>query len=387
VGFGVKRLDTSLTENEPPISWEYPEDEIPDEFDQYIDALNENGIAVNYLLHYWDKEGHENGEQLSTPRFQSQDQIQDFRAYVSDLVEHFGDRIQYYTIWTEPDYCGDDGIKCIETQDYINLAKEIIPIIKANAPQAKIGMAPYVLFFAREEVFKILSSDVIDDFDVIQWHGIYDVFPGNEFFGNYYYDYPTIIERMKATASDNGFNGEYWGTELTWCSQLNPDCLNPPRPWRILETGKQATKYTARFFVMQMGIETGVGWPTYGDISQGWMWPTIRNLNTTMAGARPTHIEMDINSPAENLASYAFALPNDDLLFALWTDGEAMIDDKGIETSLTIPNLTSDRIVGIDVLYGFEQELDFQIVNGKIYIERLMVKDYPTIIKIIDPTP
>jgi len=411
INMGIKRLDTCLNENEPPINWDFPEDEIPLEFDQFINGLIDNGIAVNYLLHFWDKEGHANKkvEGLRTPRFQTEDdeQIQDFLDYVRLVVGHFEGRVQYYTIWTEPDYCGDGGIKCIQTDDYIELADQTIDVIRDADPQAKVALAPYVLQFARDDVFTILRSDVIKKFDVIQWHGIYDIFPGNDYFGDYYYEYPTLIEEINQTASASGFQGEYWGTELTWCTQQFPNCLDPPRQWEILETGKQGAKYSARFFVIQLGMDVGVGWPSLGNIA-GWLWPTIRRLNTIMVGTRPTSLDVEINSTETNvsyapdgtwqppilegekmiefgnIASYAFTDPNGDKIFALWSDAAAVENDPGVNTCLIFRDLEAGKVVGLDVLYGFEQELVSEMTNGNTIVCNLLVKDYPTIIKFID---
>ena len=55
------------------------------------------------------------------------------------VVRHFKGRVQYYTIWSEPDYCGDSQIKCIETADYINLVRLTIPVIHDEDPQARVA--------------------------------------------------------------------------------------------------------------------------------------------------------------------------------------------------------------------------------------------------------
>jgi hypothetical protein len=383
---GVKRVDTSLNENEPPINWHISEDNIPPGYDRFIDGLNENGIAVNYMLHFWDKAGHASGKELSTPRFKTQEQVQDFLDYVRSVVGHFKGRVQYYTIWTEPDYCGDSQIKCIETDDYINLARQTIPVIRQEDPQAKLALAPYVLYFAREEVFTLLRSDVIPMFDVIQWHGIYDVTPNSEFYGNYYYEYPTIIEEIKQTASAHGFDGEYWGTELTWCSEEFPTCHAPDQPWRIQTTDKIAAKYDARGFVMQLGMDIGVGWGGLESTAAPWTYPTVRNLNTLMAGTRPITLPVEIESEATDIASYAFTLPNGDALFALWTNGAAVDDYPDVRASLAFPGLSALKVVGIDVLNGVEQELITEMENDTLFIRGLLVKDYPIMIRFTNPT-
>ena len=68
----------------------------------------------------------------------------------------------------------------------------------------------------------------------------------------------------------------------------------------------------------------------------------------------------------------------------MWTDGIAVDDDPGIETSLTIPGSSASQVVGIDVLHGLEQELITVAEDGNIIIPYLMIKDYPLLIRISD---
>jgi hypothetical protein len=380
---GAKRIESSVYEIEPPIDWSVPEYDVPPEFDQFVDSLNENGVAFDYILHYWDKAGHQSGKELSTPRFKTAEQVQDFLDYVRFVVGHFKGRVQYYTIWSEPDNCGPPQIKCVEPNDYINLARQTIPVIRQEDPQAKVALAPNVLFFDREYLFTVLRSDVVPMFDVVQWHGMYDVAPNIEFYGDYYYEYPSIVQEIKQTASAHGFLGEYWGTELTWCSEEFPGCHPSDQPWGIQETDKQAAKYYARGIVMHLGMDVGLGIGGFQTVAP-WSYPTIRNLNTVMAGTRPITLAVEIESEATNIVSYGFTLPDGDMLFALWTDGAAVDDDPGVTATLTFPDLSAQEVVGIDVLNGFEQELIAETDGGNLVIRNLLVKDYPIILRLVD---
>lgn len=384
--FGVKRVDMSLYELEPPIDWSTgSEFFISPTVDRFIDGLVDNGVAMNLILHFWDKADYAKGEELSTPRFKTEEQVQDFLDYVRFVVSHFKGRVQYYTIWSEPDYCGDGQIKCIEPPDYINLARQTIPVIREEDPQAKVVSAPNVLFFARDYLFTVLRSDVVRHFDVISWHPMYEAAPDIEFFGDYYYEYPLIIREIKQTASAHGFQGEYWGTELTWNSKeiCNfPLCKPPDQPWKIHDTDIQAAKYYARGIVMQLGLDVGVGMGGWTDHSP-WSSPTMRNLHTVMAGTRPISLAIEIESEATNIINYGFSLPNGDGLFALWTNGAAVDDNPGVRTTLTFSGMSAQKVVGIDVLNGFEQELIAEARNGNLVIRDLLVVDYPIILRLI----
>ena len=379
-GLGMKRVDTQLYEIEPPIDWSVPELNFPPEFDRLVDDLVENGVALNYMLLFWDKAGHALGEELPTPRFKTEPEIQDFIEYARLVVRHFKGRIQYYTIWNEPDACGGPINNCIEPLDYQNLAEQMIPVIREEDPQAKVVSGRNVLFFAQDQLFTLLSSDVVQLFDVISWHPLYDTAPNIAFQADYYYDYPSIIREIKDTASASGFQGEYWGSEMSWNSKETcPGCES-----EIQDTDVQVAKYYARGIVIQLGLDVGVGLAGSGtNPSSPVSYPTVRNMATVMAGTRPDSISVEIESAAANITSYGFTLPNGDRLFALWTDDAAVDDDPGTASTLTFSDLSAQRVVGIDVLNSFEQELITETENGNLVIRNLLVKDYPIILRLI----
>lgn len=392
---GLKRLDMQFGDGEPPIDWSLDEYALPQEFDGFVDSLAKNGIALNYMLHFWDTAGHAAGEELKTPRFQDEEQIQDFVDYVRFFVRYFKGRIPYYTIWSEPDYCGDGGIKCISPQDYIELAKRVIPVIRQEDPQAKVISAPYTFYNGRisPELFAFLTSDVVRQFDVISWHPIYDVTPNNEFYGSFYYEYPAIVRDIKQTASAHGFRGEYWATEITWRSKDTcdkyPECraylaadLRAPG---MAETDLQAAKYYARGIVLHHGMDVGVGLGGYHSDSP-WSYPTIRNLNTVMAGNKPLEILVEIECNSTHITSYGFSLSNGDRLFAVWNDNIAVDYDSGLPSTLTFPGTSAQKVIAIDVIHGFEQELVFEMVNGNLVIRNFLIKDYPIILRFVNET-
>lgn len=377
---GIKRLDTSIQQGEEPIFWERDEFDIFPEYDLFIDGLNRDGIAVNYLIHFWDKEGHRNGIELDTPRFRTEEQIQDFLDYVRFLVGHFKGRIQYYTIWSEPHNCGGSGIKCIEPLDYIELARRTIPVIHEEDPQAKVVTAPNVFPNDIEYLLTILRSDVAPMFDVVSWHGIYDVIPNSRVFGDYYHEYPSIIEEIKQTATENGFQGEFWGTDIGYCSMEYQPC-GIDHEQEKQETDKAVAKYLARLFVIQMGLDVGVGWESIQDISQPWSYPTLRNLNTILSETTPTELMVEIENEPPHTATYAFLLPDGKILVAVWSDGNLESDDyQGAPATLNIKNMSAQSVIGIDALYGYNQELITEEEGGSLLINNLLILDYPILI-------
>ena len=97
-----------------------------------------------------------------------------------------------------------------------------------------------------------------------------------------------------------------------------------------------------------------------------------------------THLGQIGDSPLGHSATPSVIgdAPEGGTLFALWTDGVASHDDPGVELTLTFPGLSAGKVVGADVLNGFEQELIVQTENGSLVIRDLLIKDYPIILRL-----
>ena len=130
-----------------------------------------------------------------------------------------------------------------------------------------------------------------------------------------------------------------------------------------------------------MDVGTGVGF-LHPDAP--WSTPTVRNLTTVMAGNKPLELAVEIKTDAANLMRFGFSLPNGDRLFALWTDGAAVDNDPGVPSTLTFPATSAQKVIGIDVLHGFEQELIIEMENGNLVIRNFLIKDYPIILRLSD---
>ena len=47
---------------------------------------------------------------------------------------------------------------------------------------------------------------------------------------------------------------------------------------------------------------------------------------------------------------------------------------------MTIAGVIAQKVVGIDVVYGLEQELITNVEDGNLVMENLLVKDYPILL-------
>jgi len=366
-----------------------PEFSIEPSHDDFINSLAENGVTIRYVLSFWDAEYAAQGGEVPSPRFKTEGEMERYLDFVRFIVRHFKDRIEYYEIWNEPTCVGK--IQHIEVGDYIKLVKRAVPVIRQEYPGAKIVVGgPHNLIEcdAQDYLFAILRSDVMPLVDVVSWHPMYGTSPEDRYHANgesiseYYYEYPYLVQEIKDVASAHGFEGEYVGDELNY---LVPEQVWPEdRFWFPAYSESKCAKYYARGIVMHLGMDVSVTTILPRETPQ--VFHTIQNLCTVMAGNRPIglaiEIEMDMESQATDIKGYSFSLPDGDKLVALWTDGVAVDDDPGVEATVTLSGLSAKKVMGIDVLNGFEQELVTGVEEGSLVIRGLLVKDYPTILRV-----
>lgn len=327
--------------------------------------MNEAGITILYNLLYFDKALQTGPGFL---RFRTEQEIQDYLDYASMVVTHFKGRIQYYEVWNEPDIM-NFGQQSIAVKDYINVIRRVVPVIRAADSRAKVmvaGGANLRDSQTQEYLMAVLKSDIMPLVDGIAIHPMYGSSPDYDGVRQYYYKYPTLIQKIKDTASSHGFTGEYFAEEMDWLTPLSTtECE------LCTYTPTVSAKYYARGIVINRGLDlyAGIGGPghdTYPEIVR-----VIQNLNTAVAGAESTEsLPIQIESEAINIRSYGFSLSNSDYLVALWTDSVAVDNDPGVSATLTFPAFSAQKVIGIDVLHGFEQELITETENGNLIILR-----------------
>jgi len=322
-------------------------------------------------LAFWDEEIE---PEECYARFRKEEEIQRYLDYIQWLVHNFKDRIQTYEMINEPRFeeCRPEfDQQNIELEDYIEVTRRTIQTARQELPEAKIvvGATPY----EGDYLMGILESDLMPLVDGVSWHPFFGQSP--EYEPQYYYDYPAIVQQIKDVASAYGFEGEYIADSIGW----SPDIPGLP----VSYSESVAAKYLARGIMMHLGMDiiTGVGGTEGWDEQQAEMRVT-RHLSTIMAGARAANLPLQIQTTLTNTVSYTLALPNDDYLVAVWSDGVAADYDPGVPATLTFPGLSDTTVTGIDVLQGYEQELIASEEDGNLVIRDLMVKDYPIILRL-----
>jgi len=382
LGFGLKRVRLSIN----GVSWDNVDTSTSDfnislALNDSFDKLIQNDVKITYVLSFWDKSNIVSSKELPCPRFQNQDEINRYLDFVRYVVSYFGDDIEYFEIWNEPNI--GSGEECcfqwIKVDDYLNLIRQVVPVIRQENSNVKIKIGSTT--HPREQeaynyLFDILNSDLMPLVDAICWHVGPCVSPAYEYWQEYYYNYSSIVEEIKTVASSHGFKGEYIADELTWWT---PEIVSPYEPWTYPEI--ITAKYYARGIIMHLGMNVTVGVSGISIVRNESSF-VIQNLCTLLAGAKPANLPVEIKSKATNIKNYSFYLPNNDLLIALWTDGAAVENDTGVNTTIIINGVESSKVIAIDVLEGYEQQLLSINDKGNLTIPNLLVRDYPLIIHI-----
>jgi hypothetical protein len=373
---GITRARIAVDGIEPQqIIWDLPEFTIHPLHEAVINRMVDNGLVITYVLMFWDKETYPNGEGAPCYRFQTEEEIDRFLDYVRFVVDHFRGRVQYYEIWNEPDiaeFCP----KSIDLEDYANLVQRTVPVIRETDPDVKIviGGVSNTRFGGYDYLVALLENpEIMPLVDVISFHPQYGASPEYAEYVEYYENYPLMVEKIKKMAESNGFKGEYHADELTYRTKEN---AMEDQPWTYSTIA--SNKYFLRSVVMHLGMDVDVG--------LGMPYFVTPRLCTVMNEAQPAKLNYLIeNTEGADVRAYAFSMPGDTYLLGLWTEGIVNDFNPGIEGSLHIKGIEVQRITVIDMLHGVEQELPVEYdKEGNLFIEGLMMKDYPLMIKLWD---
>ena len=357
--------------------WDKPELFISPEFDSGISQLVSNKINIYYMLNFWDKANHPDGWKVAN-RFETEEDIAHYLEYVRFIVNQFKGRVQYYELWNEPD--AGFPLQYIKPEDYVDLAKRTIPVIKEIDPQAKVVVgctSGTVNPQSREYLFKILNSDVMQIADVVSWHPLYGNIPDSGQYPEYFAAYPSLLADIMDTARKNGFQGEFIAGEISYGGSQCGGCdVVDPTYTEVVWA-----KYTARGIILHFGNDVAV---SLGGMSSQRLiqFNTIRNIANVFSGMRADGFAVEAQTESANYKMFTFAGSDGSRLVALWADGVAANDDPGIPSTITIPGFAGWKATGIDVLNGFEQGLITDDENGNLVISDFLLKDYPIIIRL-----
>jgi hypothetical protein len=379
---GMKRFRLSINSmDSSSVHWDKQELQIDPLHDWFIDTLISKGIAVTMVLSFWDT-AHRATGWPPTPRFTKETDILRYLEYVRFMVGHFKGRVECYELWNEPTI--EKTIQWVRLPDYLNLVRRAVPVIREVDPGARVvvGGTDYLRFdHSWDFMLGLVSSDVMPLVDVVNFHPLFSTTPEFPEDRKYYYDYPSLVQSLMSTARAHGFRGEFRADELIW---RTPATAIPDQPWPHPSTERRAAKHYARGIITNLGLGIAVSqhgveeWGGRGD-----SFEVVQNLATIMSGHTAIGIPAVVDIQGVTVAQYGFRLPNGESLFAVWNDGTPTDDDQGRPCTVRFPSLSATKLVALDVLYGFEQELLFEQSGSGIEVRGLSLKDYPILIRIV----
>ena len=368
----------------PIVDFKYAraEKKIDQEYRAIYDKLKEEGIKTTYSLNFWDmnyriKYGYHNYDRLST-----EEELDRFVSYVKMVVKTLKGKIDAYELWNEPD-ANYDFYQRIKAEDYIKMAKKVIPIIKKIDPDAKIvipSSSSYIYQECQEYTRQILQSDIVKLADVIALHAVNnDASP--EFHSDYYYHYDAMWDEIKEMAENSGFTGEYIADELDYRSPHSMS-LQPVEGDYHPYDPVIAAKYIGRMIAINRGMDITVGTSGTNSYERRMEGKIIRNMGYLLDGLEADHLPVHVSEEAEKIRYYTFSDKDNNYYVTIWNDSEAKVKDQGTASTITISDCISDSAAVLDPFHSMTQELNIETDGTDIRIDKVMIRDYPVIIKL-----
>lgn len=110
-----------------------------DAWDRIVNAAQANGIQIVAVLHTapaWSQREHERPMPGAPP-----DDFSEYARFVGDFARRYGDAIDYYQIWDEPNVEPNWGMRNADPVEYAQLLIPAAQAIRAADPNAKIVLA------------------------------------------------------------------------------------------------------------------------------------------------------------------------------------------------------------------------------------------------------
>jgi len=371
---GVKRARGQMNDADSYlVNWETSELVIHENFDRMITGLAENDIRMIYNLLFWDKEYYRQNGQIAVPRFQTGDEIERYLDFVRLIMRNFGDRVDTYELWNEPSFEG--SYQWIRVEDYINLAKRVIPVIREEDPGARVAVGSFHGWHDRyyeQYLYRILESDLMPMVDMVTWHPYLGILMDDNCGGEFYTRYPQILQEIKTIATEHGFRGEFSADELAFPTRTGYNT------GACAAFDRTAAKHYVRAILQHLGEDVSVGILLNGDTQV----LVIRSLSTLLAGAQVEAFPVEFDTAAD-VQSYGFVLPNGERLLAMWNEVDIVDEEAGVSVTIRLPGFADYSAEGIDVLMGVRQNLVASVEGNDLVISDLWIKDYPILVRLM----
>jgi len=330
-----------------------------------------------------------------------------FLKFVKFLVSHFADRVKCWELWNEwniPPYWGGRHMES-DVEEYIKLAKALIPVVKDACPDAKLVLGSTGGWYGsggkvRDWVVRTLE-ELGTAVDIIGFHPLYHVDPDSDTFRRY----ADTFRELKGVARRCGFEGDFWVTEYTWSAPYPSVaryawCTPSPAGWctEIIKA-----KCMAVATVTHTALEIGSFWnETWQSHMARWDVGLLRNtfsadphnprqpqpayyvmrtLATALDSLRPAEIPVKVRGTRREYQVYSLARDGEKVL-AIWLTGRPGDGDPAEKADITFVEDDFSRAVGVDVINGTEQELRVSRRDGRPVLKGLLLKDWPVLVRL-----
>lgn len=413
--------------HDDPINWHWVEKEkgvlkIDPETDAAITELAEHGVNVVMSLDF--------GNRLySGPATRPIPQLWEWNydmpappttpealaawtRYVEFMVKHFRDRVQHFEVWNEW------NISCYwgaapNLDHYLAVARAAIPVIRKEAPQAKIMLGSWAGFphgmstwnpaqradQEKNNLYLRATRELAREVDEIGWHPFYQTDPQN------LRCYVADVRALQSWLEGIGFRGHSMVTEWNYSALYPPMAQSDAgRAWcgGFKATEMEKAKYVAQVFTRHtaLGLESffcEMYFPQFGVLDLSLMrrsfdadpiaplqpqaaYYVTRNLATMLDGLEPGTLDYTIDGGPPQLEAYSLKSPDGPAL-AIWLGGRAKDQCEGVPVDVRIKN-AGRKATAYDPMNGVAQELNVAENRDGVLLKSLLVRDWPLIVRL-----
>ncbi len=410
--------------HDDPVNWHWVEKEkgklaVDPEADAAITWLVERGIDIVMSLGFGNRLHtqadparklpqlwewyYENPAPPTTPTA-----LKAWARYVRFMARKYRDRIRVFEIWNEwniPVYWGGK----VNLDQYINLARTTIPILRKECPKARIMLGSFAGFrhgiaawtadeLAKQErecsllgAVRALAGDV----DVIGWHPFYQTDPDQPRFRTYADD----VRAFTAWCRAQGFRGEFMASE--WSFGANYPAPTPPNwwgDWTCSELVK--AKLVAQLTVLHTALGVGSFFcETYSNYypldltllrrsfaadpispqQPQAAYYALRNLATALDELEPADFGFQVNGAPADVQAYGMARKGERVV-ALWRAGRPADLDAGQPCEVVVDGACREA-TGYDPLNGTQHRLNMCRTGRRTSVAGVRVRDYPVLLR------
>lgn len=352
-------------------NWDVPDFYLTDKIERFYQAADEYGLRLTYNLIFKDKAYLGQSNQTGPGSLSDPAQVERYLAFIEEVVTHFKGVVDCYEIWNESNI--GNSPQYVSAEDYIAVVKQAYPLIKSIDPDAIVSIGhttSYQEEYSQAYMDALVSSDVVRYCDRITIHPFFYVSP--EHYPEYYYHYPEIVGEMKAKAIENGFQGDFWGSE----GNYHPTEHVAPEDAYMMAayTETVSAKYVQRVNAMNIGL--GLSGGTMGTNNYPISVNAIGRSALLLSGVRAADHGIDIDTDVSPVRSFSYDVDMG-TLFSYWNDGTATDEDQVAYCDILLDAAGCEHVYAYDVLQGLYTELDFSVEDGGIAIRNAVLKDYP----------